>query len=195
MNTLMDVLIAALDSLWQGALLTGLVWLALRFARGMNAATRFAIWWAVLGVVLVLPAVPHLISAAREWLQPATMQAARPLYAAAPSPTQVGEFSPLIVVDHRVIRWPIYVAALWGLILLYRLVQLLRSYLRVRNIKRSASIWNESPARPIKGTRVPFALQRNQIAHRRGIRARGCDSSRLLSRQTVPRRDGSCLVA
>ena len=40
-----------MNSLWEAALLAALVWLALRFAPRMNAATRFAIWWAALGVV------------------------------------------------------------------------------------------------------------------------------------------------
>src|SRR5207249_2501703 len=106
------VLIAVLNSLWQAALLAGLVWLALRFARSMNAATRFAIWSAVLGVVLILPGAPRMIAAAREWLQPATIQAAHPLYPPAPAPISGIEFSPLITVDHRgATQWLMYMAA------------------------------------------------------------------------------------
>ena len=51
MNTLSTVLMALMNSLWQSALLAALVWLALRFAPRVSAATRFAIWgqrWASL---------------------------------------------------------------------------------------------------------------------------------------------------
>ncbi len=145
MNTLMEVAIAILNSLWQAALLAGLVWLVLRFARGMNAATRFAIWWAVLGVVLILPSAPSVISAAREWLQPATIQATRPVYAAGPTPIPAIEASPLVTIQHRsATHWPMYVVAAWGLILLYRLSLLVHSYICVRRIKRRASVSSES---------------------------------------------------
>jgi hypothetical protein len=62
MITLSSVLVAILNSLWAAALLVALVWLALRFAPGVNAATRFAIWWVALGVVLILPAAPGMIA-------------------------------------------------------------------------------------------------------------------------------------
>ena len=64
MNAIMAVLMAVLNSLWEAALLAALVWLALRFVSRMNAATRFAIWWAALGIVLILPAAPRMIAAA-----------------------------------------------------------------------------------------------------------------------------------
>lgn len=145
MNALTEVLIAILNSLWQSALLAGLVWLALRFARGINAATRFAIWWAVLGVVLILPSAPHVIGIARERLQPATLQSARPLYGPASVATGAIEFSPLIRIEHRsATNWPMYVAEVWGLIFLYQVMQLGRSYLHVRNIKRKASVSSDS---------------------------------------------------
>jgi len=53
---------------------TALVWLALKLTpRGTvsnNAATRHAIWWATLAVVLVLPAAPRVIRAMRPHPQP-----------------------------------------------------------------------------------------------------------------------------
>jgi uncharacterized protein (TIGR03435 family) len=140
MNNLMDVEIAVLDSLWQAALLVGLAWLILRFARRINAATRFVIWWAVLGVTLILPGAPHLIGMGREWLQPATIQVARPLYASV-APGTLTDIRPLVTVAHRsATHWPVYLAAVWGLILLFRLAHLVRSFLHVRGIKNRAFV-------------------------------------------------------
>lgn len=65
MNTLMAVLTAVLNSLWQAALLAALVRLGLRLAPRVNAATRFAIWWTVLGMVRILPAAPGMLASAR----------------------------------------------------------------------------------------------------------------------------------
>jgi uncharacterized protein (TIGR03435 family) len=145
MNTIMAVLIAVLNSLWEAALLAALVWVVLRFTPRMNAATRFAIWWAALGVALILPAAPRVIAAARESSQPATIQATRPRYAASPAPVHVVELAPLVTAGpRRTARWPLWVAALWGLVFLYRLAQLLRSYLYLRGLKRRASVSLES---------------------------------------------------
>src|SRR4051812_9278771 len=52
-------LLAILNTFWQSAAIAGGVWLVLRLARGTNAATRHALWWAVLAVAVLLPAVPH----------------------------------------------------------------------------------------------------------------------------------------
>jgi len=52
------VLAAILNTLWQSAALAAAVWIALRFTRGANAATRHAIWWTVLAVAVLLPFIP-----------------------------------------------------------------------------------------------------------------------------------------
>jgi hypothetical protein len=44
MSTILAVLSAVVNSLWQALAVTVLVWLALRFLPRMNAATRHAIW-------------------------------------------------------------------------------------------------------------------------------------------------------
>src|SRR5689334_6413366 len=53
-----DALAAVLNTLWQSAALAGAIWLAFRLARTTNAATRHAIWWAALAVVVLLPLIP-----------------------------------------------------------------------------------------------------------------------------------------
>lgn len=44
-----------LNGLWQGAVLTALVWCLLRFIRGLNATTRYVIWGVTLLTVVSLP--------------------------------------------------------------------------------------------------------------------------------------------
>src|ERR1700689_1022094 len=56
MNTITLITGAVLNSLWQVAILTFLVWLALKLLAGrVNAATRHLIWWIALGAVLIVP--------------------------------------------------------------------------------------------------------------------------------------------
>src|SRR5689334_14371390 len=54
---------ALLNSLWQSAAMALLVWAALRFLPRLgfriNAATRCAVWWAVLAAVVLLPMAPQ----------------------------------------------------------------------------------------------------------------------------------------
>ena len=54
----MRFLEAVLNTFWQGALTALLAWAAMRWmSRGarINAATRCAVWWAVLAVIVLLP--------------------------------------------------------------------------------------------------------------------------------------------
>jgi hypothetical protein len=127
MNTLSTVLMALMNSLWQSALLAALVWLALRFARRVSAATRFAIWWAALGVVAILPAAPRMIATAREWSEPATLRSTRPISLSRPQ-VRIMDAAPLITVEpRRMVTWPWWIATAWALAFLYRLAQVLRS--------------------------------------------------------------------
>jgi beta-lactamase regulating signal transducer with metallopeptidase domain len=152
MNTVAAVLIAVMNSLWEAALLVTLVWLALRFAprfspspSAMNAATRFAIWWAALGIVLILPAAPRMIAMAAQWSEPATLRSTRPRYAPSPAPVSIMERAPLITLEPSpTVRWPLWIAAVWGLAFLYRSAQLLRSYFYISCLKRRASVSGES---------------------------------------------------
>src|SRR5947199_10066906 len=50
-----EMLEAVLNSLWQAAAVTAAVWLLLRSMPHINAATRYAVWWAVLAVLVLLP--------------------------------------------------------------------------------------------------------------------------------------------
>jgi beta-lactamase regulating signal transducer with metallopeptidase domain/DUF4097 and DUF4098 domain-containing protein YvlB len=46
---------ALLNGLWQGMLLTVVVWAAMKAVPGLNAATRHVLWWITLAAVLMLP--------------------------------------------------------------------------------------------------------------------------------------------
>jgi beta-lactamase regulating signal transducer with metallopeptidase domain len=53
---------AVLNGIWQSLVVTLVVAMALRFAKGLNASTRYAIWWITLGTTVALLAVNAGIS-------------------------------------------------------------------------------------------------------------------------------------
>jgi beta-lactamase regulating signal transducer with metallopeptidase domain len=55
----MEFLAGQLNALPPGAALVALVWLLLRRAKGVNAATRYVIWWLVLVVAIAIPLIPR----------------------------------------------------------------------------------------------------------------------------------------
>lgn len=141
MNTILAILDAVINTIWQAVAVPVLVWLALRFMPRVNAATRHAIWWATLAVVLVLPVVPQLtrtIGMMRTHPKPAVVTAASAPKATAPAVT----IEPLIVpiASGRTARWPLAVLAVWAAIFLWRIFQILRSYFYLRGIKRRSAI-------------------------------------------------------
>ena len=141
MNSVISLLAAILNSMWQAAIVAAAVWLALRAARRINAATRFAIWWAVLAVVLVLPAAPWAVSSAREWLRPVTIASARPTYPPPHGPVSAIELAPLVNLPKAgAANWAAWVAALWAILFLRRSAGLVRSYRQVCRLKRNSSL-------------------------------------------------------
>jgi uncharacterized protein (TIGR03435 family) len=139
MNTILLILSAVVNSLWQALAVAVLVWLALRFMPRINAATRYAIWWATLGVVLILPVAPRLILMMRPHPQSAAVTAVKTSITAAPIVT----VEPVVVTvtpGGRTGKWPIAILAIWAAILLWRLGQIVRSYFYLRGVKRRSSI-------------------------------------------------------
>jgi uncharacterized protein (TIGR03435 family) len=148
MSAVLSILEAVMNSLWQAAIVAALVWLALRFlpsgiagfkAVDLNAATRYAIWWAALAVVLILPVAPAALRAMRT-------------HPAATAPTTAGPARPSLVLDRptepvlitvtpeRTARWPLVIVAVWAAILLFRLGQITRSYFYLRGVKQRAEV-------------------------------------------------------
>jgi uncharacterized protein (TIGR03435 family) len=144
MSILTDFLTAILNSLWQAAVVAGVVWLALRLLRRgsfahINAATRYAIWWAVLAVTLALPAAPSVMRwwhARTRTTADAGVKPAAPGISAAPL---IEEQAPIVTLrEEREARWPFWVLGIWGALCLYRLSQIARSYVYLRGVKRRA---------------------------------------------------------
>ncbi len=158
MNHIPQILVAVLNSLWQGSIVASLVWLMLRLlARtrmSVNAATRYVIWWATLGVILLLPAAPPIVQAFRARPQPA----ARTILKPAPSPSAAAstpEQTPAILVinDRPSATWPLWILTVWAAIFLFRMTQIARSFFYLRGVKRrSSTAARELPviARPAK---------------------------------------------
>jgi len=148
---------AFLNSLWQSAAIALAAWAALRFLPRMNvrvnAATRCAVWWAVLAAVVLLPMAP----------QPETRPQPGTRYVA-PQATlseSASESAPLSVratpATPRQIKPPatssiatpvarplqitagaglLAVFAIWAMFSLFRVAQIIRSYRYLRGIKQ-----------------------------------------------------------
>ncbi len=148
-----ELLLAVLNSLWQAAIVAGLVWLALRFLRGINAATRYAVWWAALAVVIALPLAPPVIAWSRARVRQAQVTTRTPR-ATAPLTQPLIEDAPAIVTlpEQRASRWPLWIAGLWTALCLYRLWQIGRSYLYLRGVKTRADLAGDAvqPLRNLK---------------------------------------------
>jgi beta-lactamase regulating signal transducer with metallopeptidase domain len=129
MNELLE---AVLNSLWQAAAVAAAVWLLLKWTPRINAATRYAVWWAVLAVVVLLPVVTGI-----EWrAQPPAppLQAAElPLVARAVSPAQSSPQPSSHTIDAG--DWPVGVFAAWALVSLLLLARIGWSYRHLRRIK------------------------------------------------------------
>jgi hypothetical protein len=138
MNALLAILSAVVNSLWQALVVAVLVWLVLRFVPRINAATRYAIWWATLGVVLILPVAPRLIQTLRAHPKPAAVTTVKTPTVKAPA----APVEPVVVTvpPGRTAIWPIAVLTVWAAILLWRLFQIVRSYFYLRGVKRRAAV-------------------------------------------------------
>jgi len=145
MGLMIEILAAVLNSLWQAALVAGVVWLALRLLRPINAATRYAIWWGVLAVTLALPAAPRAMMWWQARAQPtleASPRVTTPRSAAAPA---VEEPAAIVTLQEgRAAQWPVWILAIWAALCLYRLFQIGRSYFYLRGVKRRASVSQEA---------------------------------------------------
>jgi uncharacterized protein (TIGR03435 family) len=160
MRIVSEILLAVLNSLWQAALVAGVVWLALRLLRRggfqqINAATRYAIWWAVLGVTLALPAAPRAVEWWHARERPTSEDGPR-TSAPRSAPVPVIEESPAIVTlqEQSAARWPAWVLAAWAALGLYRLFQIGRSYVYLRGVKQRASVSQEALPSIRRSTRL-----------------------------------------
>jgi beta-lactamase regulating signal transducer with metallopeptidase domain len=136
MNT---VLLAILNTFWQSAAIAAAVWLVLRLARGTNAATRHALWWAALAVIVLLPAIPERRTAPG----PAPTATAAPVETFELAPLPIGPRQPIEPAAIRGVelpsgKWPAIVFSIWALLCLGQLGRTAWSYLHLRRLKRDA---------------------------------------------------------
>jgi beta-lactamase regulating signal transducer with metallopeptidase domain len=112
---------AAVSALWQGAAVAVALVLCLRFAPGVSAAHRFALWTAGFAVVAGLPLLPFFMdSSGKRVAAPIREMASRPLM-------------------HLDIRWAFIIAAVWLAASAFRAAELAFHMLRVRRLWKSAT--------------------------------------------------------
>lgn len=158
LDTFGGALAALLNTLWIGAAVAAAAWVVLRHVARVNAATRYAIWWAVLATVVAVPAVqlyepapeatppsavprPAVVKHEPAMAEPAAVgiePAPQPLRVQRPpahQPAAPPNREPIALTTGA---WIVWVLAAWSAVFLFRIVQIGRSYLWVRGIKRRA---------------------------------------------------------
>lgn len=136
------VILAILNTFWQAAAITAAVWLALRLTRGTNAATRHALWWAVLAVMVLLPAIP---SRRTELPAPAAARAVHE-ESLEVAPPIVGPRQPIVYeaapsargLELPAGRWPTILLAVWTVLCIVQIGRTVWSYCHLRRLKREA---------------------------------------------------------
>jgi beta-lactamase regulating signal transducer with metallopeptidase domain len=73
-----DIVASLLNAAWQGAVLFGVVWSLVRFARRSSASTRYALWFAVLIATAALPAIDFAVAATRSAISVPAVVAVEP---------------------------------------------------------------------------------------------------------------------
>jgi beta-lactamase regulating signal transducer with metallopeptidase domain len=161
----MSVILAALINAGvTGAAVTVTVWLAMSAAprRALNAATRYAIWWTTLLVVVMLPVfyLPrHAESVASEPTAAAPVaqvvsnteiavppSAAPAVFTDAPEPSRRMQFP----LELNAGSWPVRIFTVWGIVALCMLLRLGVSYAILERRKRNARPAENLRAWPVR---------------------------------------------
>jgi len=146
MRAIPVIVIAFLNSLWQSGIVAALVWMTLRFAGRINAATRHVIWWTVLMVTLLLPVAPRMDEFWHGQSPPAPVVAStRSGFRYFKTPVLVEPSAIVTLREEPSAIWPLLVLNVWAAFFLYRLGQTCTSYLYLRRVKRRAT----ASARPL----------------------------------------------
>jgi beta-lactamase regulating signal transducer with metallopeptidase domain len=132
-----ELFAALLNTLWQSTALAGAVWIALRFARATNAATRHAIWWTVLAAIVLLPAIPtRSTRTVVRYTAPTVNRPAEvpvgPRQPIAPSAPAGGP------VELPAGSWAALLFAAWAAAALIQVARTAGSYVYLRRLKRNA---------------------------------------------------------
>jgi beta-lactamase regulating signal transducer with metallopeptidase domain len=139
------LLSGVLNSLWLAALVATIAWLAMRYAPRMNAATKHALWWAVLFTVLALPVAPMISAKLHRPTQTPIRVVSAPVapddealdlsISPVSGPTPIAESA---AVEWRAGKWPILFLAIWLIVVAVQLRRIGSSYLYLRHLKRTA---------------------------------------------------------
>ena len=157
-------LTAVLNTLWLALAVAAVIWLALRLMPRVNAATRHAVWWAVLALVVLMPLATLLPRPAPPEPSPARTEnqiltralpssAVKPLLvtgADAPgSPLTSAPLHPLysrgaavprvrLPIEFHPGNWPSRLLFLWMAVSCVLLGRIVRSYLHLRGLRNRA---------------------------------------------------------
>jgi len=136
-------LAALLNTLWYAAAVVALAWVVLRYSRRVNAATRYWIWMAVLGFLVILPFLPALVVQVRTAIAvPAQATAViEPLATVPAAPAAAPQLTPITLTLNSAPGsnpWPLWLLAVWGIAAIWQLGRLLLSAVSVRRMKARA---------------------------------------------------------
>jgi beta-lactamase regulating signal transducer with metallopeptidase domain len=150
-QTINTALLAILNSLWIVTAVTAAVALAMKASPRVNAATRYAVWWSVLGMVVALPLA--MVGRA-PWFsasEPVTprVSAATPAHYASVSEAPVVESpqassSPaepsarFLPIELHTGTWSAWILALWTVVFLFHVARIGWSYRYLRGVARRA---------------------------------------------------------
>ena len=158
-------LTAFLNTLWLALAVAAVMWFALRLMPRVNAATRHAVWWAVLALVVLMPLATLLPRHAPEVRSPARTEMqvrTRALYSSAVKPLlSTGDYAPAappltsaplhtlssraaaaprvrIPIEFHSGNWPSSLLFLWLAVSCVLLGRIVHSYLHLRGLRNRA---------------------------------------------------------
>jgi beta-lactamase regulating signal transducer with metallopeptidase domain len=154
------IVAAVLNTFWQTIAVIFLTGAALRLLPGINAATRYFVWWTALAAVALLPFASWLVESGPRTARAAPNAVALPLPAGASVtavPASVPEpAAPLrLPFEFHVGMWLLAALSLWSSIFLWNLARIAWSYKYLRELKAAAR-----PAPPdVRGNFDEWLLQ------------------------------------
>ncbi len=156
-------LMAVLNTLWQALAVAAVMWFVLRLMPRVNAATRHAVWWAVLALVVLMPftiLLPRRAPAPSAAVRTETQIRTRALPSAAKhlavsrayAPAQPVSSAPLpalnsspaaaprvrIPIEFHLGNWPSSLLFLWIAACCVLLSRIVHGYLRLRGLRQRA---------------------------------------------------------
>jgi beta-lactamase regulating signal transducer with metallopeptidase domain len=138
----MSLLEAFLNTLWPAAAGALAVWLVLRLLGRINAATRGAIWWAVLGYVVLLPLARQLTPPSAYRAPVTTATASFDFRQQPPVAERIERVQtvspPAAPVTVRARSWPAVLAGVWILCAAVQCLRLAWSFVWLCRLKRQA---------------------------------------------------------